>query len=262
MIQNVRKLRILWIMSGLLSLIASTAGLINPNIYDKVLDASILPATIAQDVMTLFVSLTVIVLAVRFDENQLKQHLIIIGSLGFFFYAYMIYAIERLYTSLYLVYLAIVGASFYCIAYSLMSIRQNIYNKISLSKRVRQFSSGYNILSAGIFSLIWVSQLIPLIQSGDKPEFLYSIYIIDLCFILPALVISGVLSLRENGFGILMLIPTSIIGFTILAPLWLSEIMKPFFYGLTTSFPEMSLFLIVSTVFLAFTIVDMRTLEY
>jgi len=257
MINNGRKLRVLWIILGLLSLMASSIGVFNPNIYDKVLDASILPATIVQDLMTMFVSLLVIVLALRFDTNQLRQHLIIIGSLGFFFYAYMIYAIERLY----LVYLGVIGLSFYSIVYSILSIEQPIYSEVSISKNIRRLSSGYNILSAGVFSLIWISQLIPLMQSGNKPEFLYSIYIIDLCFILPTLVISGLLALRGNGFGVLMLVPTSIIGFTILAPLWLSELMKPVFYGYRPSYPEMSLFLVVSTIFLVLTIFDLRSLE-
>lgn len=258
MISNLKTNRILWLFTGLLVLVTSVAAVLYPSLYDGILDSSILPGTTAQDIMAVIVSLVVIGLSLRSNESMYKSYLVIIGCLGFFFYAYMIYSIERIYTVFYYAYLAIVGCSFYGIVYTIASIDPKVHSSILLPRGVKRFSSGYNLFSAIVFTAIWVSQLIPIIKTATKPEFLYSIYIIDLCFILPALVISGVLALRGVGFGVSMLLPSGIVGFSILAPLWLSELMKPVFYGLKTSFPEMSLFLVVSTIFLASAVLDYR----
>jgi hypothetical protein len=261
MIRNLERNKQIWVLIGALTLITSFAGVYNPNIYDEVLDRSILPATLAQDALAFITALIVIGLSLRVKESQFKLHLVIIGCLGFFFYAYMIYAVERLYTVFYMIYLAIIGLSFYSIIYTIISFDHKVFQLVKLPKKVRRFSSYYNMFSAVTFSAIWVSQIIPLIQTRTKPEFLYSIYIIDICFILPSLFLSGLLASRNKGLGVSMLLPTSIIGLMILAPLWLSEATKPAFYGLPINYPEMSLFLVVSTIFLVSIILNLRSLD-
>ena len=114
----------------------------------------------------------------------------ILGILGYLFYAYGIYVIERVYNVLYYFYLAIFGLSFWSIVYGIASIRQEILQKVELSRLIRNISAGFSLFVALVFNALWIIQLLPLIKTGEKIEFLYSINILDLCFIMSTFMIS------------------------------------------------------------------------
>ena len=161
----------------------------------------------------------------------------------------------------YLVYLAIFGVSFYGIVYTVASFEGDTFSGVSLSGGVKKFISGYMIFSALMFSMIWISSIIPLMQTGTKPEFAWSIYIIDLCFTLPLLVIVAVMALRNSKFGIAMMLPLNIVGFSILAPLVLGEILKPTLYGLEMIVEETLMYAGISSIFLISVILLLRNLK-
>lgn len=48
---------------------------------------------------------------------------------------------------------------------------------------------------------------LPLMRDRHRIEYFYSVYILDLCFVMPAFFIAAVLSLRGLPFGILMAPP-------------------------------------------------------
>jgi hypothetical protein len=56
---------------------------------------------------------------------------------------------------------------------------------------------------------------------------LYSIYILDLCFVMPAFIITAVMSLRRMPLGILLAPAMMILGFFVIFPLGLNELAKP-----------------------------------
>jgi hypothetical protein len=84
-----------------------------------------------------------------------------------------------------------------------------------------------SIIIAVMFTFLWTMALIPLMRHHDRIDFLYSIYILDLCFIMPAFVITAVMSLRKLPFGILMEPAIMIMGFFVIFPLGLNELAKP-----------------------------------
>jgi len=69
----------------------------------------------------------------------------------------------------------------------------------------------------------------PQVQAGDKIEFLYSVYILDLCFIMPAFVIIGITALSKAGLGLLLIHAMFILGFTLIFSLAVSEAVKPLY---------------------------------
>ena len=77
-------------------------------------------------------------------------------------------------------------------------------------------------------------------REHNRIEFMYSIYILDLCFVMPAFFITAVMSLRKHPFGVLIAPAIMILGFFVIFPLGLNELAKPPF-GMVISYgPAMS----------------------
>jgi len=169
-IQPLEKNKVLWLLTATLPFIAALTGVVRPGIYDHLVAKTIMPGVFAQDLMTLAGSAVILILLFRRREADSMQYIMILGFMGYLFYAYGIYVIERVYTILYFLYMAIFGLSF------------------------------------------------------------YSIYILDLCFIMPAFIIVAVMTLKKRGLGFLLTPALYIMGFTLLFPLAQGEFIKPFLY--------------------------------
>jgi hypothetical protein len=255
MIAQFKLNRILWLIAALLTMWAAITGLIQPDLYENLVPPAIIPGVFAQDVLSTTFALILIWIAAAGRPDHLRRRIIAAGILGFFFYAYGIYAIERIYTQLYPVYLAIFGLSLFALIYALASILRDLAQKITVGPVTRYVSAGYGIFIAVMFNFIWFSQLIPLIETGNRIDYLYSIYIIDLCFIMPAFVISAVMAIRNKALGLIGLPALFILGFGILSPLALAEWLKPPLYGLESDMLSLWLFLFLSLSFLFLTLV-------
>jgi len=229
MIRNPNENKVLWRLTAVLSLIAALVGVFNPVIYSKV---------VRTDMMTIVASVIILLLTIRIKKEDSKKQIVILGILGYLFYAYGIYAIERVYNVLYYFYLAIFGLSFWSIVYGVASIRQEILQKVELPGLMRNISAGFSLFVALVFNALWIIQLLPLIQTGEKIEFLYSVYILDLCFIMPAFMILGIMALRKAGLGLLLIPAMFILGFTLIFSLAVSEMVKPL-YDLTITVGEL-----------------------
>ncbi|TFC04389.1 hypothetical protein E3O42_05185 [Cryobacterium adonitolivorans] len=69
--------------------------------------------------------------------------------------------------------------------------------------------------------------LIPLMRDRDQIDSLYSIFILDLGFIMPAFLILAVLALSNHGVGLVLLPSLYVLGFTLIFSLALAELVKP-----------------------------------
>lgn len=259
MIRNLGKNRILWLLVALLSLIAALVGVSNPGIYGHVVSTKIMPGVLSQDLMTIVASIIVLFLIVRIKEKDSIKQMVILGIIGYLFYGYGIYVIERLYNVLYFVYMAIFGLSFYSIVYSVANIRKEMLPNVQLPKPIRIVSVGFLLINPLIFYPLWISQLLPLIQSSQKIEFIYSIYILDLCFILPLFIIVAMMTAKNEGLGLLLTPALLVKGFTLLFSVALGGILKPLYHKPGDT-GEIWLFLSLSIVFLVLTVVYFRKL--
>lgn len=260
MIRNPNENKVLWRLTAVLSLITALVGVFNPGIYSKVVRTDLIPWVFGQDMMTIVASVIILLLTIRIKKEDSKKQIVILGILGYLFYAYGIYAIERVYNELYYFYLAIFGLSFWSIVYGVASIRQEILQKVELSGLMRNISSGFSLFVALVFNALWIIQLLPLIQTGEKIEFLYSVYILDLCFIMPAFMILGIMALRKAGLGLLLIPAMFILAFTLIFSLAVSEMVKPL-YDLTITIGGLGPSLILSILFLILAALHLRKLK-
>uniref|UniRef100_UPI001C0F289A hypothetical protein n=1 Tax=Arthrobacter globiformis TaxID=1665 RepID=UPI001C0F289A len=159
---------------------------------------------------------------------QARPQIVALGLLGYLFYAYRIYVIERAYNGLYLVYMAIFALSFWSLVYAGASLR-NDSSRPSLPRRLRLASATGALLQPLIFYPLWIAMLLPLMTSGEQIDSLYSVFILDLCFIMPAFLILAVLTYKAQAMGLILLPALYILGFTLIFSLAVGEAVKPLF---------------------------------
>jgi len=257
MIRSLGTNRILWLLTTTLSLVVALVGVFNPGIYSKVISTDIMPGVFGQDLMTIVASVIILVLAIQIKEESSTKQVLILGVIGYLFYAYGIYVIERVYNVLYYLYLAIFGLSFWSLVYGVASVSREILQQVELSRVMRNVSAGFSLFVAMVFTALWIIQLLPLIKAGEKIEFLYSVYILDICFIMPAFVILGIMTVRNKGPGLLLTPAMFILGFTLIFSLAVSEMVKPL-YDLAISIGGLAPSLVLSILFLVLTFYHLR----
>lgn len=260
MFRNLTANKIIWLSTGLLSLIAALFGVVNPAVYRNLVSTEIIPAVFGQDLLTIVASVTILLLAVRIKTGDSKKQIVILGLLGYLFYAYGIYVIERIYNMLYYLYLAIFGLSFWAIVYSTANLRPEILQKVQLPELMRKIAATFSLLVAVVFNVLWIIQLLPLVQSGEKIEFMYSIYILDLCFIMPVFIILGIMTIMKKGAGLLLTPAMFIFGFTLIFSLAVSEMVKPL-YDMGISMGSLLSSLILSLLFLILAFLHLKQIK-
>jgi hypothetical protein len=261
MFRDIRKIKGLWYVNALLSLGVALIGVLDNRIYSKVVSQDVLPGVISQDLQTIAAALLLLALTLRMSPRDTRRHVVGVGILGYLFYAYGIYAIEQIYNYLYFVYLAIFGLSLYTIIYSLANLDPDKLNMVVLGERIRKVSVGFSLFVAVFFSLLWILMLVPLIERGEKIESMYSIFILDLSFIMPAFFILAILSAKKQGFGLLMTPALYVLGFTLLFPVGMAEFIKPFF-ELPVDPSGAVLYLGISALFLLVAFIYLPRLEF
>lgn len=229
MFNNIKINKALWFMTTGLVFIAASIGIIFPNIYDGVFAQQFIPGALPQDVLTAVLCLCLFYLITKVKDNSFKTQIFIFGIMGSFFYLYGIFTIERVYNFLYLLYCAIFASSFWSMLYSLMHVKVTIFTQLRYSKKSVTASAFLGVAIALLFTFLWISALIPLMKNHYRIEYLYSIYILDLCLIMPAFCITSILSLRKNMMGVVFLPAVFIIGFFVIFPLGLGELAKPYY---------------------------------
>lgn len=227
MIGNFEANRLLWVLTGILALAAALAGLLVPGIYAKVVGADFLPGVFAQDIINLVAAVVILWLCFGgIKEGHLRKQLVVLSGVGYLAYSYGVYVIERYYTILYLLYLAVLGLAFYAIVYAVSSLRRELFPHLGVPLAIRNLSLGLLWLTPAVLYPLWLRDLWPLIQSGRKIEFFYATYILDLCFVLPLFVILGLAAFKNKGLGLLMTPVLFLTGFALLLPGTLAEVFK------------------------------------
>lgn len=219
----------LWTLTGVLTLPAAVTGLLFPEIYRGVVAAELLPGAVSQDLMSAVAGAVLPVLAFAGRRGHPKVQIVALGILGYLFYAYGIYSIERTYNGFYLVYLAVFGLSFWGMVYTAVELRADGPRRARLQRGIRVLSASGALLQPIIFYPLWIAMLLPLMRTGDRIDSLYSVFVLDLCFIMPAFLILAVLTFRGRWPGLVFMPALYLLGFTLIFSLALGELFKPLF---------------------------------
>lgn len=182
--------------------------------YDTLLVGAALRGT---DAVTLLISLPLLVLFFwKARSGSQNVMLALLGVLFYFLYKGASLTFSAAFNPLFLVYTALFSASLFAVI-----VAMTTFDLESLAKRVQpgfpHRGAAFFLFVAGFGTLlIWLSEVIPPILTGDAPEIMGTYTTLfthgfDSAVITPAAVIAGVCLLRRNPLGYLLAAPILIL---------------------------------------------------
>ena len=228
------------VIDAILVLLASVSGIFLKNIYARE-TLSLAVQGMGQDIVNI-VAVVVLLIAVYFvNQESVKAFLVCSGVLLYLIYAYVIYAFDVHFNRLFLVYVAILGLSFYALAGLVIHLHlDQIQASFSVNTKARAVSVFLLVLGI-VFYLLWLSEEIPALLTGKIPQSVTvtnlptnPVHVLDLALYLPAMIITAVLLWRRKLLGYLLagpLLVFSILTGTAILAIFLVMSMK----GIPTS---------------------------
>jgi hypothetical protein len=220
--------RVGWLIAGVLSLVTAAWGILDSDLYRGLIAPATLPGALSQDIISLLAGLALCRLAVRRQIGP-KSMLVGLGLLGYLFYGYGIYVIERVYNVLYLNYLALFGLAAWLLVLGAIGLVRQTGHRSSIRRRFARIAGTGALLQPLVFYPLWIGMLIPLMLHRNQIDSLYSIFILDLVFIMPAFLLLAVGLFRDRGWAVVLAPVIFVLGAVLMFSLALGELMKPAF---------------------------------
>ncbi|WP_445665357.1 hypothetical protein [Fodinibius sp. AD559] len=177
----------------------------------KHMSADVAPQGIAQDYVTLFVGVPLLIISLVWArKNSLKGRFMLAGVLGYFLVTYLFYLVMAMYNILFLVYVALLGSSFFALALTFFSFDLQKLPEFFSESVPRTFTSGFLIFNSIIIALLWLGVVVPPLLDGkiipSQVEHYTTLIVqgLDLALLLPLSLLSGWLFLKQKPMGYVM----------------------------------------------------------
>lgn len=168
----------------------------------------LLVIALAQDLVTFLVAVPlVLLLGARASRGSPEAFSCWLGGIGSLAYNYAIYAFSIQFGLLFLLWVAVLGLSTYALLGGLATIdvgaagRRQAYRPLPLV-------GGVLVVVPLLFALLWLGEIVPdlLAARPSRSAALWRVpsnpvHVLDLAFLLPAVLVSGVALLRRRGLG-------------------------------------------------------------
>ena len=186
---------------------AAAAGLLVSGLYRDT-DEGIRQAR-ATDVVTLIVAVPALALGLwRARAGSVGGRLVALAALGYLAYSYAIYAFSVVIDPLTPVHIAILGLSTWSLVLTVFALDDATVDLASRFRLPRRTTGGFIITVAGLFAMLWLSQIADAITSGRVPAAVSDlglptspVYSLDLAFALPLIAMAGVWLIRRDRRG-------------------------------------------------------------
>jgi hypothetical protein len=195
------------LVAVLAAVAAAAASILFPGVYGDLIEAGTIverdrAGALAQDIITLpLAALFIVLLTLYRRKGSQRLLLLIIGGLGYFFYAYALYAIEGYYTILYPLYLLVVGSALWGIIYGLIELLGRSEQAPELSPGIRRAIVLFLLLILAVLVPSWLIRMTAQIRQ-HAPETAYAVILLDLCIEFPAFAITVAGLLRRKTFAV------------------------------------------------------------
>ncbi len=229
--QQKKTITILVLLIALAAIVATTAGIFTsegPGHYSytsirgktviihgkglyKDMSAEVAPQGIAQDCVTLFIGVPLLLLALfAARRGGLASRFLLAGVLAYFLVTYLFYLVMGMYNALFLVYVLLAGTSFFAFVRTLRSFH---LDSLALAFRPAtpvKTAGRFLIFIALAIALLWLSIVVPPLLNGSiipvQVEHYTTLIVqgLDLAVLLPAAVVSGSLLVRRVPLGYLL----------------------------------------------------------
>lgn len=176
---------------------------------------------IGQDIGNLIVIPILLISTYFLSKKSIKAYFIWLGCFFYLVYAFIIYTFTVHFNFLFLAYVSVLGISFYSIVGTLIKINISEYAPIFKDISFSKISSFFLMFIGLIFGFLWLSDIIPALINNQIPKsiadtglWINPVHVIDLSILLPAMIISSVLSFRKKIIGFFFTIPLLVFSFT------------------------------------------------
>lgn len=221
---------------------------------------------IAQDYITLFVAIPVLIVAFYFSRRgSIKAKLVLSGTLLYFVLTYLFYIGIALYNEVFLVAAMALFCSLFAFILNIMGFDFAQTKASFRNKNSMRLPGFFLIVMAVMMTLLWLSVIVPPLLDGSfypKTLYHYSTLIVqgyDFGIFLPLAFVSGVLGLQRNEYAY-VLIPTYLVFLSILMIALIAKIIFMAQVG-AGIFPVIIIIPIILFIALFFTIKTLRDLQ-
>jgi hypothetical protein len=198
------------VAAALVAVLGNIVGLVVPAIYARLTPAFAAQAH-AQDAANLaLVAPAWVVLAVLTLRGSTRARLLWLGVLLFTVYNYVIYTLSVPFGPLFLLWVAVLGLSFYSLLGGVLTTDQR-QAAACLQNRLASRVAGWAlVIVAALFAALWLSEDVPALLSGSIPASVIElgiptnvVHVLDLAFFLPGAAVCGILLLKGRSTGYL-----------------------------------------------------------
>ena len=207
----------IWLLSSafisMLIAMTSLLGIFFEGTYSRETKAWAVQA-VGQDYANLLVVIILIASTYFLSRDSLRAYLVWLGAYIYIIYVFAIYAFAVHFNFLFLIYILILGASFFTMIGGLRAVdTASIAAALRKNSRSRMVSA-LLMLIAFMFSALWLSEIVPYLLSNEVPPVLVElglptnpVHVLDLAFILPGTIIVSALLWRRKALGLLLAVP-------------------------------------------------------
>ena len=193
-----------------LSVHGRTVALYGEGLY-RHMSADVAVQGLAQDYVTLFVALPVLLVSWRrAATGSLRARLVLAGTLGYFFLTYLFYLAMASYNAMFLAYVVALGTAFFALTLTMLSFEVACLPAVFDPHVPARPIGGFIVFAAAAIALLWLGVVVPpLVDRTIVPDAVahYTTLIVqgyDLAIFLPIGVVSGVLLYRRAPAGYLL----------------------------------------------------------
>jgi hypothetical protein len=208
------------VVAAVLAAGTSLAGILWPNTYARETPEWSIQA-VGQDCANLLVVLVVLQSAALVRKGSWRALLVWLGGLLYLIYAFAIYAFSVHFNRFFLAYVSILGLSFYAVVGSLVGL--DVAKVVApLRDHPRRKGASALLIVIGVtFGALWLSEIVPHTLEDTIPRSLIEtglwtnpVHALDLAFLLPAMVLVGVLLRKQEPWGLLLTVPLLVFAIT------------------------------------------------
>jgi hypothetical protein len=250
------------LLAGVAAAIASVAGFI-PGIYRD--PKAIIAQSYGFDIGDL-VAVLILGLGLAWStRGSVRGRLVAIGALGYLLYSFVTYAFLIVLNAATVLYIAVLGFGVWSFITGFAAVDDQEADRLTAGHLYQRLTAGFMIVIAALFALTWLREIAGSVVSGQLPPGLAAagwpmnpVYVLDLAFVVPAVVLGGVRLLRGKRGGARVAVP-----FLIFLPLLSTSVLLMTVFmaidGQPLAMPLIVLFGVVLAVSTALAWVGLRT---
>jgi hypothetical protein len=222
---------------------------------------SLVAEGIGWDAVTLFLAVPLLLGSlVWYRTGSIRGKLLLSGTLFYFFYQYLSWSTGWAYNQYFLIYVFIYSLSALAFLLTVFSINITDLSEKITTKFPRKATAGFILFIGGFFLLTWLSRILPSVAAGAPPDLMLGqttlvTQSLDLGILVPFCLISGILLLKKNAYGILLssivLIKTITMSLALIAMVIFGSILA----GSTADLPILPVFAIFGVLGTIFTVI-------